>query len=143
MTVAVTPVGGDLALAPVGGAVATSFRACRRVSPPQVKRLRTRMAARTGVESVRCRPRAFSRPRSCKRVRSVQTARLGLAGDESGAKLAQHGGITAGVRARERQGLLPINAASDMLCRLAIREPFETWHDGDEGQPGRIEGGLP
>jgi hypothetical protein len=57
----------------------------------------------------------------------------GLAGDQAGAKLAQHGGIQARGLKRERQGILPSEAAPDMVCRWAIRKPCEQLEDGDAG----------
>ena len=58
-----------------GAAAAMLLSACRNVSATHSKRLRSRRAPSTWVESVRCRPRAFRYPRSLHAVRNASSRR--------------------------------------------------------------------
>ena len=113
------------------------------VSPTRSSRLSTRTAARTWVESVRCRPRSRIRPSSLASVQEgVQEPLFGLAVDQAGAELAEHGVIEAGIGQFQAQGVLPVDAAADGVGGLAIGEALDVLEDGGQGQPGGRSRGL-
>ncbi len=144
LTRAVKPVGGDLAPEPVMG----DGRQVMQGMPHGLPDTGQPMQGPDGCQDMR---RVGALPAPGLQQAALLQAReeritqyvLGMAREEPGAKLAQHGSIKAGVLSGQRSGILPINAAPDMLCRLAIREPLETWQDGDKGKAGRIESWLP
>ena len=77
--IAVPPVGRAHGRSHAGATMASLFRACRIVSPTTSRRFRARTAARTWVESVRCRPLAFTSWRSRHHVSKVSKSRYSAA----------------------------------------------------------------
>ena len=95
------------------------------------------MAARTCVESVRCRPRCADQAEFLELVQQgVQKPLFGLAVDQARAELAEHGVIEAGIGQFQTQGVLPVDAAADGVGGLAIRQALDVLEDGGQGQPG-------
>src|SRR5512143_4312132 len=75
----------------------------------------------------------------------VQDQELGSALDQAGTKLAQYRVIKAGISQFQAQGVFPVDAATDGVGGLAIREAFDVLEHGDEGEPcgrgGRLSAG--
>ena len=69
------PDGRPIACSHSGATVATSFSAARIVSPTRSSRFSMRTAASTWVLSVRWRPRALTRPCSCRRCNRLSSRR--------------------------------------------------------------------
>src|SRR5713226_7871635 len=103
-----------------GATVATAFNVARRVSATSSSRFSTRIAARTCVESVRCCPRALSRPSA--RQQAVP-------------EFAQDRKVEPWIRQVETQQILPVDARADCLSRLAIGEVLAELHDRHQRQP--------
>ena len=75
----------------------------------------------------------------------VQELPFGLAVDQAGAELAQHGVVEAGIGQLQAQGVLPVDAAADGVGGLAIGEALDVLEHGGQGQPcgrgGRLAAG--
>ena len=75
----------------------------------------------------------------------VQELLFGLAVDQAGAELAEHGVVEAGIGQFQAQGVLPVDAAADGVGGLAVGEALDVLEDGDQGQPcgrsGRLAAG--
>ncbi len=67
----------------------------------------------------------------------VEQERLGVAGHEAGAELAEHRGVEARVGEVEAKNILPLDAATSRLGCAAIREVLGELQHGDERQPPR------
>ena len=72
----------------------------------------------------------------------VEELLFGLALDQAGAELAEHGVIEAGIGQLQPQGVLPVDAAADGVGGLAIGEPLDVLEDGGQGEPCGGGGGL-
>ena len=95
---------------------------------------------------MRCRPRSRIRPSSRQSVQEgVQELLFGLAVDQAGAELAEHGVIEAGIGQFQAQGVLPVDAAADGVGGLAIGEALDVLEHGGQGEPcgrgGRLSAG--
>ena len=75
----------------------------------------------------------------------VQELLFGLAVDQAGAELAEHGVVEAGIGQFQGQGVLPVDAAADGVGGLAIGEALDVLEDGGQGEPcgrgGRLSAG--
>lgn len=66
---------------------------------------------------------------------------FGTSSKQAGAKVAEHGGIKAGVSQFEGQGILPVNARTHRVGGLAVGQVLGKLHYGDERELGRSLGG--
>jgi hypothetical protein len=82
-------------------------------------------------------PRSLATPEQL-----LQQSSFGLAGEQPGAELAEHGGVVARVGQLEAQQVLPVDAGADRLGRRAVGEVRAALEHGDQGQPPGREGGL-
>ena len=95
---------------------------------------------------MRCRPAASDQPEFAASVQEgVQELQFGLAVDQAGAELAEHGVVEAGIGQFQAQGVLPVDAAADGVGGLAVGEALDVLEDGGQGQPrgrgGRLSAG--
>ena len=141
---AVTPVRGALGLEPVGGhGGEVRQRLSSRLADPGAP-----LEHADGSQDVRG-VRALPTPgvqqalRAYTREEGSKEDVLGGPRDQTGTQCAHHRGSKARVREGQRQGLLPLDAAPDVVGRLAIGEPFATLEHRDEREAGRSERRLP
>ena len=67
----------------------------------------------------------------------VEELLFGLAVDQAGAELAEHGVVEAGIGPFQGERVLPVDAAADGVGGLAIGESLDVLEDGDQSQPCR------
>ena len=72
----------------------------------------------------------------------VEELLFGLAVDQAGAELAEHGVVEAGIGQFQGEGVLPVDAAADGVGGLAIGEALDVLEDGGQGEPCGRGGGL-
>ena len=123
--------------------MARLLSAWRIVSPTTSSRLSARTAARTCVESVRCRPRDVTElllPTPTEQ--GIEQERFCAARNQACAELRQDRGIEAGIGQFEAQDVFPVDPAAHGICSRAISESLGELEDRDEGEPPRREGGL-
>ena len=137
----------NMATTDTGGEVPWSAlaHACAASAATAARRVRTRMAASTCVESVRWRPRVLRRPRAHLHGAGVAPQACGLPGDAPGPERARHRVVEAGIGHRQAQGGLPVTAAahggpwagdkganrgSSAMAPSASRRRLETWPRG-------------
>jgi hypothetical protein len=110
--------------------------------PTNARRLRARTAAKTWVESVRCRPRALSRPRSRQRGNKPSHRRASAwpASRRGRNSLRTVWSKPRSVNSRDRADL-PVDAGPDRVGRLAIGAALGKREDRDHGQAPRRLGG--
>ena len=126
---------GDNACSQSGAITASSFKAARIVSPTRSSRLRMRTAARTWVESVRCRPVADQSEFTASVQEGVEELQFGLAVDQAGAELAEHGVVEAGIGKFQGEGVLPVDPPADGVGGLAVGEAFDVLENANHGDP--------
>jgi hypothetical protein len=83
-----------------------------------------RVAARTGVESVCCVPRALIHPRALQVV-EIEEPLARLIGEPVWAKIVQQWEVETWVAQVEAERICPIHAAVERFGCLAIGEPFD------------------
>ncbi len=75
----------------------------------------------------------------------VEELQFGLAVDQAGAELAEHGVVEAGIGQFQGEGVLPVDAAADGIGGLAVGEALDVLEDGGHGEPcgggGRLSAG--
>ena len=92
---------------------------------------------------MRCRPRSSDQPEFAASFQEgVQELLFGLAVDQAGAELAEHGVVEAGIGQFQAQGVLPVDAAADGVGGLAVGEALDVLEDGGHGEPCGRGGGL-
>jgi hypothetical protein len=64
----------------------------------------------------------------------IKEAVASLMGEQAVAKIVQQGKVEPGVGELKAQGIFPIHAAPDGIGGLAVGEPFDLLHDGDQRQ---------
>jgi hypothetical protein len=121
---------------------ARTFKVARSVSPTRSSRLSMRTAARTCVESVRCRPRLLRNPSARARQQGVQQHWLRLPSHQSRPDFAQHRVIKARVRQFQSQRILPVDAAPHSVGRAPIRQTFDKLEDRRQSSAGGGFSGL-
>jgi hypothetical protein len=78
------------------------------------------------VLSVRCRPRALTRPCLDQALvfqalqQGVEQQQFGPTRDQAGAELAEHGVVEAGIGEGEAERVLPVDPAPHGVGRLAV-----------------------
>jgi hypothetical protein len=72
----------------------------------------------------------------------VEELLFGLAVDQAGAVLAEHGVVKAGIGQFQAQGVLPVDSTTDGISGLAIGESLDVLEDGGQSEPCGRGGGL-
>ena len=67
---------------------------------------------------------------------------FGLAVDQTGAELAQHGMVEAGIGQLQAECVLPVDASTDGVGGLAVGEALDVLEHGGQSEPGRCFSGL-
>ena len=65
----------------------------------------------------------------------VEELLFGLAVDQAGAELAEHGVVEAGIGQFQGEGVLPVDATTNGIGGLAIGESLDVLEDGGQGEP--------
>ena len=101
------------------------------------------MEASTWVASVRCRPRALSRPARLAGLQQLaQQALLGAALEQARAELAQHRVVEARVGQLEPEQVLPVDPRPHRLGGPPVGQVLAELQDGDQRQPPRWQARL-
>jgi hypothetical protein len=140
--IALEPFGRGLGAPPVWGAdgetvegVAEGF--ADQFQPVQDPNGRQHMRRVGPLSATRLEEAALARPSQ----EGVEPQEFGLAGDEPGPELTQHGMVDARISQLQAQGICPVQAAAYGVSRLAVGQTLGTRHDrGQRETPGRLSG---
>src|SRR3954463_13649808 len=123
--------------------VARSSSAARSVSATSSSRCRSCTAASTWVLSVRCLPRALTRPRALKRSSIRSSGRCSAPpATRRGRDPGQGAEWNPRAGQLEPERVLPVDAGAHRVGGLAVAEVLEELEDRDQRQPPRREPGL-
>src|SRR5947207_4028462 len=116
-----------------GALLARALSAARIISPTLSSRLSVRIAARTSALVGSLFASCFQQTLCFKALQhGFQQQHLCRSCEQTSPKFREHREIKSRICQIQRESIFPVNSATNSLCRLPIREPFNKLENTDQ-----------